>query len=220
MKPLFLICALLSLGTAMASDLDFTLVNETSRSFEGIYISAASNKDWDNNLLPEGKSLEASGRLQVKFNAKEKATTWDLNLVDVDGVARFCLGRFWRTATPAQQAEYLQLFRLVLVNSVAGRLGEYQGQPARINVGRPDTRPEGIIVPTTVERPNNKPVNVAWLVTTDSGAPRIADVVAEGMSLRLSQRSDYTSFLTRNNNDIDALIRALEEQVGRGAGLR
>ena len=141
-------------------------------------------------------------------------------VVDVDGVARFCLGRFWRIATPAQQAEYLQLFRSVLVNSVAGRLGDYQGQPARINVGRPDERPEGIIVPTTVERPNNKPVNVAWLVTNEGGTPRIADVVAEGMSLRLAQRSDYTSFLSRNGSDIEALLRALRAQVADGAALR
>lgn len=141
-------------------------------------------------------------------------------VVDVDGVARFVLGRYWRTATPAQQAEYLQLFRAVLVNSVAGRLGEYSGQPARIVVGRPEARSEGTLVPTTVERANNKPVNVAWLVTTDTGTPRIADVVAEGMSLRLSQRSDYTSFLTRNNGDIDALIRALRAQVADGAPLR
>ena len=81
-------------------------------------------------------------------------------------------------------------------------------------------RADGILVPTTVTRPNNKPFNVAWLVTADAGGYRIADVVAEGMSLRLAQRSDYTSFLTRNNNDVDALIRALEAQVGRGAGLR
>ena len=141
-------------------------------------------------------------------------------VVDVDGVARFCLGRFWRSASPAQQAEYLQLFRVVLVNSVAGRLGDYQGQPARIIVGRPETRPEGVVVPTTVERPNNKPVNVAWLVTQDGGTPRIADVVAEGMSLRLSQRSDYTSFLSRNNGDVEALLTALRAQVADGAPLR
>ena len=141
-------------------------------------------------------------------------------VVDVDGVARFCLGRFWRSASPAQQAEYLQLFRVVLVNSVAGRLGDYQGQTARINVGKPEVRPEGVVVPTTVERPNNKPVNVSWLVTQEGGTPRIADVVAEGMSLRLAQRSDYTSFLSRNNGDVEALLTALRAQAADGAPLR
>lgn len=141
-------------------------------------------------------------------------------VVDVDGVGRFVLGRFWTMATPPQRQAYLALFHRVLANSVAGRLGEYDGGHVGIEVGRPEVRADGILVPTTVTRPNNKPFDVAWLVTADAGGYRIADVVAEGMSLRLAQRSDYTSFLTRNNNDVDALIRALEAQVGRGAGLR
>ena len=59
-----------------------------------------------------------------------------------------------------------------------------------------------------------------WLVTTEGGRPRIADVIAEGMSLRLAQRNDYSSYITRNGNDVGALIRALEAQVSQGAGLR
>ena len=38
-------------------------------------------------------------------------------------------------------------------------------------------------------------------------------MVAEGMSLRLTQRSDYTAFLTRNNNDIGSLLQALRQQI-------
>ena len=42
---------LLSVAIAFASDFDFTLVNQTGRSFEGLYITASDNKDWDANLL-------------------------------------------------------------------------------------------------------------------------------------------------------------------------
>ena len=87
MKYFLLFCALFGLGTAMASDLDFTLVNHTSRSFEGVYITATSNKDWDVNLLPDGKALAAGGKLKVKFSAADKSGTWDLNLVDSEGVS-------------------------------------------------------------------------------------------------------------------------------------
>ena len=47
--------------------------------------------------------------------------------VDVDGVARFCLGRFWRTASPEQQQNYTTLFHQVLVNNITSKLGEYRG---------------------------------------------------------------------------------------------
>ena len=142
-------------------------------------------------------------------------------VVDVEGVARFVLGRFWRSATPDQQRTYVRLFSEVLANSIAGRLGEYRGEDSvKVSVGRPDPRPDGILVPTTITRPNNQPFNVAWLVTDAGGKPKVADVIAEGMSLRLAQRSDYSAYIQRNNNDVGALIRALEAQVSQGAGLR
>jgi hypothetical protein len=88
MKRLLLFLALT--GSAWASDLDFLLVNGTGRSFEAIYISASDNKDWDGNVLPNGKALEAGGKISVKFPNDPKNETWDLNVVDDEGfVVRF-----------------------------------------------------------------------------------------------------------------------------------
>ena len=53
--------------------------------------------------------------------------------VDVGDIGPFCLGRFWRTATPDQQEQYLALFRQLLVTKIAGHLGDYQG--VRVTVG-------------------------------------------------------------------------------------
>jgi hypothetical protein len=88
MKPLLFLLALT--GSALASDLDFLLVNGTGRSFEAVYISAADNKDWDGNLLANGKTLQAGGKLTVKFPGDPKKEVWDINVVDDEGlVVRF-----------------------------------------------------------------------------------------------------------------------------------
>jgi hypothetical protein len=76
-----------SIASAFASDLDFTLVNQTGRSFEGLYITASDNKDWDANLLLNGKVLNAGGRIQVRFKNDAKSQTWDFNLVDDEGLS-------------------------------------------------------------------------------------------------------------------------------------
>ena len=133
--------------------------------------------------------------------------------VDVDGVARFCLGRFWRSASPEQQRRYMELFHQVLVNNITSKLGEYQG--VHFTMGRSQRRDDNDVVSTVVERPNNPPTNVDWIISSASGSPRIIDVVAEGTSLRLTQRSDYASYLSRNNNNIDALINAMSQQVAQ-----
>lgn len=134
-------------------------------------------------------------------------------VADVDAMARFCLGHYWRMANPQQQQAYLTAFRHVLVNSVAQRLGDYQGGSAKVIINRPVQMADGINVATTVQRPNNAPVQVTWVVSMASGSPKIIDVVAEGMSMRLTQRSDYTSFLARNNDNLNALIQALRRQA-------
>jgi hypothetical protein len=84
--PVFLLI-LLSIANAFASDLDFTLVNQTSRSFEGLYITAPDNGDWDANLLPNGKVIAAAGKIRVRFKNDAKSETWDFNLVDDEGLS-------------------------------------------------------------------------------------------------------------------------------------
>lgn len=130
--------------------------------------------------------------------------------VDVDAVARFCLGRFWRTASPQQQADYTVLFRRVLVKNVSERVGEYQG--VTYSLGRALQREGDITVSSIVNRPGNAPNKVDWVVDGE-GPPRVIDVVAEGTSLRLTQRSDYAAFLARNGNNVQALIDALRQQA-------
>ena len=136
--------------------------------------------------------------------------------VDVDGIARFCLGRFWRTATPDQQKRYTTLFRQVLVTNIGGKLGEYQG--VRFTMGRSRSQDEEEVVSTVVDRPNNPPTNVDWVISDPASNPKIIDVIAEGTSLRLTQRQDYAAYLARNNGNVDALITAMQRQVSGGNG--
>src|SRR3978361_924736 len=116
---------------------------------------------------------------------KPAAMTKILNAdVDVDGIARFCLGRYWRQATPEQQKQYLQVFHEVLVTIVTSKLGEHQG--VKLTIGRSHPQDEDVVVSTTVERPNNPPIAVDWITSNPGSNPKIVDVVAEGTSLRLT----------------------------------
>jgi len=83
----FVFLFFVSVVNAFASDLDFTLVNQTGRSFEGLYITASDNKDWDSNLFLDGKVLTAGGKIRVRFKNDAKAEFWDFNLVDDEGLS-------------------------------------------------------------------------------------------------------------------------------------
>lgn len=133
--------------------------------------------------------------------------------VDVDGVAKFCLGRFWKQASSDQQQRYMAVFHQVLVTNITSKLGEYKG--VTFTMGRSEPDGDNTKVDTVVNRPNSPPTNVQWVISNPASDPKIVDVVAEGTSLRLTQRSDYASYMAHNNNNIDALITAMQQQVAQ-----
>ena len=132
--------------------------------------------------------------------------------VDVDTIAQFCLGLYWRRANPQQQQEFIRLFHTVLMNNIGGKLGQFQGVTFRPTT---TTQREGdSVVGTVIQRPNQQPNNVQWVVSTTSGRPRIIDVQAEGVSLRLTQRNDYSAYISGHGGSVDALLAAMRHQTG------
>ena len=133
--------------------------------------------------------------------------------VDTQQIARFCLGRYWRRATPAQRQRFVQLFHQVLLDGVTGQISGYRG--VRIDLGRATVQGETTTVQSTVHRPDQAAVSVDWVVASTAAGMRIRDVVAEGVSMRLTRRSDYVSYLERNGSKIGSLIAAMQTELKR-----
>ena len=166
--------------------------------------------------------VEATGNEMVRAlnssapvtQRREQVATILRRAVDIEGVGRFVLGRWWRQATPAEQQDYLRLFEETLVRNLAGRFGEFQG--VRFSLGRSQQRTEDdVLVTTVVERPGAAAATLDWRVADVGGQPKIVDLVAEGTSLRLTQRSEYSSVITRGGNRVAALLEALRGQLAR-----
>jgi len=131
--------------------------------------------------------------------------------VDLQGIARDCLGRFWHTASQQQQLQYTTLSRDLIVTKIADHLGEYQG--VRVTMGTARTHDGTEIVATTVERPGDEADEVDWVVSNSTGGPKIVDLLAEGTSMREAQSSDFAAYLARHQNDVHQLIDGLQQMV-------
>ena len=129
--------------------------------------------------------------------------------VDIAGIGRYCLGKYWRTATPAQRDKYLSLFDQVLVNTITDQIGNYKGVSFRVTTTT--TTPDGERVNALIDRPGQPEVNMQLII--GGNPPKVVDMYGEGASLRMNQRSDYSSYLARHNGDVDALNAALERQL-------
>ena len=80
-------------------------------------------------------------------------------------------------------------------------------------MGPASVQPDGPHVQTTIYRPNEEPAVVDWVLSHASGRLQVIDVVAEGTSLRTTQRGDYTAYLDRHDGNIDTLLAALKRQI-------
>ena len=87
----------------------------------------------------------------------------------------------------------------MLLNNISGHLGEYRG--VTYSMTGSHAQGDDTLVGTLINRPNAPSANVQWVVRTSGASPKVLDVVAEGTSLRLTQRQDYASYLVHHGEE-------------------
>lgn len=107
-------------------------------------------------------------------------------------IGRFALGKYWRTATPEQKADYQQLFNRFVIKTYAARMGGFAGTTFQVIKTAPIGE-QDIMVTTRIERPSGAPIEAGWRVREIEGKPKIIDVVVEGVSMAATQRQEFSS---------------------------
>ena len=131
--------------------------------------------------------------------------------IDLNIIARLILGRHWRSASEAQQAEYLELFRAFALDNLASRLHVYDGQDFEI-VGAQTVNERDAVVATRVTGGGRPPLKVDWRVRELDGGDLVAiDVIVEGISLIVTQRSEFSAVIERRG--MDGLLAELRQRV-------
>ena len=130
-------------------------------------------------------------------------------LADVPLIARLVLGRHWRTASEAQRTAYLDAFRIYALDSLAYRFARLGGGVGYQLLGRCVADGKDALVPTEVRLPNRPdPVRIEWRVRQEEATYRLIDVAVEGVSLVVSNRSEFDSVVNRDG--LDALIAQIQ----------
>jgi len=135
---------------------------------------------------------------------------------DVPGIARFVLGRYWKTATPEQQQEFVKLFEDYIALVYSAQLSAYSGETLKVTGSRPG--PEGAIVASEIVRPTGgSPVKVEWHLTDRNGTYKINDVAVDGISMAVTQRSEFAAVIQRSGGQVQGLITQLREKTTNSA---
>jgi phospholipid transport system substrate-binding protein len=133
---------------------------------------------------------------------------------DVQTMARFAAGTYWRRAEPAQRQEYLKLFGDYVAGLYANKFGDYAGQEFKV-VGEHPSADNDIAVESTIIQRGKPPVKVDFRVRKSDGGYKIVDVYVEGISLLITKRDEFTTVLSREGMD-GLLSRLRSTATARG----
>jgi phospholipid transport system substrate-binding protein len=134
---------------------------------------------------------------------------------DMAAIAKFTLGRYWRTATEEQRTEFRQLFEDFIVKSYSTRFAEYHGEAFLVTGATTDDR--GITVAhSKIDMPSSEDVRVDWHLRAADGGFAIVDIVVEGVSMAVTQRSEFASVI-QSRGGVAGLLDALRAKNAQSA---
>lgn len=132
----------------------------------------------------------------------------------VDGIARFALGRYWRSASKEEREEYLVLFEDVIVSTWADRFSLYSGQAFEVRdaSNEPTNGPEKVALVSSLFFTNpTTPVRIEWRVASQGDVIKIVDVKLEGISMANTQRDEFNSVIRNGGRNLSALLDQLRK---------
>jgi phospholipid transport system substrate-binding protein len=131
---------------------------------------------------------------------------------DCPGIARFVLGRYWRDASEEEQKDFVKLFEEYVVFVYTARLSNFGGQDFKVRGSRSDG--DGVMVSTDVFSPGgSSPLKIDWRLVSDNGTYKINDVIVEGVSMLVTQRSEFASIVQRNGGQVRGLLAMMREKT-------
>jgi len=133
---------------------------------------------------------------------------------DMPFMARAALGRYWNSANAAQHSRFLAAVETAEAKAYSERFGQYAGQT--VTVGKVTTRPNGVsIVDSRLNQTSGQPIKLEWEVRNGGRGLLITDVKVEGVSMVMTRRSDFSSYIQNNGGTVEPLIQELETRAAR-----
>ena len=133
---------------------------------------------------------------------------------DLNYMAQSALGKHWSEATPDQRERFLKAAATAEAHAYARRFGQYGGQTLTVDRSTPKMRGEGVsIVNSTLTQTDGEPLAIQWEVRDGGQGARIVDVRVEGVSMAVTRRAEYNSYIQAHGGKVEPLIIELEARA-------
>lgn len=114
---------------------------------------------------------------------------------DFEEMSRRCLGTNWRTATPAQQAEFQTLFSSLLAKNYLKQIRE-KAEGAQFRLYSANENKNKATVQTIVTTKNGT-LKIDYRLYNNKGNWKVYDVIVENIGLVSNYRSEFSDIIGR-----------------------
>ena len=139
-----------------------------------------------------------------------------LENVDINALGLYTLGELRKSSDKSIILKYQQSFEKYFLKSLTSRLTDYSSSKFEI-IGADKKSANYTIISSKIIPENGDPqIKIDWRIyTKNPEKPLIRDLIVEGLSLARTQKEEFASILSSNNNEIEILITKLEEFVNK-----
>lgn len=130
--------------------------------------------------------------------------------VAMETIGRYVVGDYWGKMTAGQRKTYQKLFGEWLLKTYSVRLGGYSGESLRV-VKTSKAGKRDVMVHTRIEKSAGDGFNADWRVRQMKGRNKIIDIYVDGVSMALTQRSEFDAVLRKRG--IDGLIEVIRSRL-------
>jgi len=157
----------------------------------------------DPKLQSQDKKKERIDRLREALNP----------IFDYEEMAKRALGAHWRRRTPAEQEEFVKLFRDFLERIYSDKVDLYGGEKVRF--GRELIDKDFAQVESTIIKPKGEELAVIYKLRQLNGQWKVYDAVVENISIVNNYRSQFDRIIS--SSSYEELVKRLQEKARQDA---
>ena len=139
-----------------------------------------------------------------------------LENVDINALGLYTLGELRKSSNKEDISSFQESFEKYFLKSLTSRLTDYTS--SRFEVLSADKKSSNytIVSSRIMPKDGDPEIKIDWRIyTKNPDKPLIRDLIVEGLSLARTQKEEFASILSSNNNDIKILISKLKEFVNK-----